>query len=165
MITSRWKGARLRRAMTVRVAAVLAGVVLLAALAGSVAFAVNQQGSGGSDEAPVEIHHKVPPDVGDFEVVEVPEGDSFRGPVVLELRHGTVTVPKAYGISWGFGDTPCGYGLEIELPGKTKVCFDEDHGEVEVRNKAAADRDLVRAILGSTTAYKLRPSRTTGELP
>ncbi|MCC6381426.1 MAG: hypothetical protein IT304_02910 [Dehalococcoidia bacterium] len=150
--------------MTIRVAAILAAVVLRAAVAGSVAFAVDQA-TQGSDEAPVEVHHKVPPDVGDFDAIEVPEGLTYRGAVVLELRRGTVAVPKAYGVFWGAGDLPCGYGLEIDLPGGTKVCFDEDHGEVEVRNKAPADRDLMRAILASAASYKLRPSRTTGELP
>ena len=75
--------------------------------------------------------------------------------VTLEVRFGSVTFPKSRDIHWGFGDTPCGYGLQISLPAGTYVCFNEDRGDVTVFTPHPGDAELVAGILASAPAYRL----------
>lgn len=114
---------------------------------------------------PREVTRKAPADVGDFWIIEVPDGLTANGPEVLDLSRGSITIPQAKGISWGFGDVGCGYGLDVVLPRGMTVCFNEDHGEVEVRHKNNDDLPLARKILESAKGYRVRTNPDTGEQP
>ena len=71
------------------------------------------------------------------------------------LRNGTVQIPSdTPGVAWAFGDTPCGYGLIVNLPGGTVVCFDENRTTVSVSQRNEADEALVGQLLRSAPAYR-----------
>ena len=146
------------------IVSLVAGVAI-SVTGGSIALTLAQESGGPEGDSPEEVAHKVPEDVGDFYAIEVPEGLTYRREVSLALAHGSVTLPRAYGLVWGFGDTECGYGWVVDLPAGTVVCFDEDRAEVQVSIISKDDAGLVARILDSVIGYRLRPSRTTGELP
>ena len=82
------------------------------------------------------------------------------------LRNGTVRIPSdTAGVVWAFGDTPCGYGLIVNLPGGTVVCFDENTTTVQVSQASSADDQLVHAVLASAPAYKRVPTETASATP
>ncbi|MCC7363027.1 MAG: hypothetical protein IT303_01545 [Dehalococcoidia bacterium] len=85
------------------------------------------------------------------------------GSNVIELRHGTVTLPP--GVSWGVGDTECGYGMVVSLPGGSSLCFSEDRATVWVQYESQSDEPYVHAILASAPAYQLVPAFSFTQTP
>jgi hypothetical protein len=140
------------------------GIAAVASLGVGLQVAVMAQG-GDPEQRPGEVSHKVPPDIGDFDAIEVPEGLTYRGAQTFALSRGTVIIPQAYGVVWAYGYDSPRHGLIVYLPAGTIVFFDEDSGEVEIQEKAAKDSSLIKALLASAPYYKVRPNRLTGELP
>src|SRR5262245_51934965 len=73
--------------------------------------------------------------------------------VDVDLPPEGVCIPDVEGVSWGFGDTECGYGLQILLPAGTRVCFNVDFQLVYVFDPDPADQVYVDVILDSAPEY------------
>jgi hypothetical protein len=81
--------------------------------------------------------------------------------VDVDLPPEGVCIPNVEGVTWGFGDTGCGYGLEVRLPAGTRVCFNVDFELVYVFDPDPADQVFVDIILDSTPPeYVLQPDTT-----
>lgn len=127
-------------------------LVCTALLAALPILGLMAQDSSGVVDADGMWTHSTPPDIG-VDVTEATKGSTYRASATIQLRRGEITIPKAEGITWGFGDLPCGYGWDIEFPNGTVVCFNEDNGTVARRNRNPLDDDLVSQILRQSTRY------------
>jgi hypothetical protein len=137
---------------------------ILALLTAGLALAGARILTAGGDEARASDERRTIPETGAV-VEEHFQGLPAHDTETIDLKHGSVTLPRATGITWGFGHTPCGYGLYVWLPSGMAVCFDEDEAEVEVMSKNTAGEPLAQSILESAPQYRVRPSVITGELP
>jgi hypothetical protein len=75
--------------------------------------------------------------------------------VEVPLNAGTVTFRQADGLLYGVGDVECGgFGVNINLPGGTVMCFSET-GIVTLDLRNAADDELVATILADSPGFRL----------
>jgi hypothetical protein len=85
-----------------------------------------------------------------FVVIEATKGFTYCGPVTVSVPGGEVTIPQADGITWGSGDLPAGYGVEIRMPAGSTIFFGAGQRLVMVR--ADCDRGLIDQILAAAPA-------------
>lgn len=131
---------------------VFASVILMAFLvAAMLAFA--NVGASGDPTQPAELPYRVGlPGIAR-------DGGTGAANNALTLQHGIVVIPSVEGVVWGFGDVPCGYGLEIDLPHNTRMCFDEGRAAIEVYDTDSRDAELVDEIVALQHGYALTTDR------
>lgn len=110
------------------------------------------------DEVPNEageVRHPGPKELGDFEVVEVPDGLAAKGPVEVSVGRDIIHIPQAKGITWAIGDVSCGYGLLVNLPGRTAVCFSQADRTATISDRSQRDGALLAELLSSNGTFRV----------